>query len=167
MGATKEYMREWRKNHPLTEEQKEERRIHRREYHQRSEVRERRKAYRKEYGQRPEVKEKVRVRNKEYNQRPEVKARLNEYQKIRYHTNPVAREKMKAYVADYCKRKIRDPQMVIKDARRQYEQLCEKDPKEAESILKEMESEEGQDFRELMLDGIPEKKGIIKRDEGV
>jgi hypothetical protein len=46
---------------------------------------------------------------------------------------------------------------VVHDAREQFSQLAEVNPVEAEKILSEIEGEEGPGFREVLLDGIPEK----------
>lgn len=48
----------------------------------------------------------------------------------------------------------------IKDACDQYEKLCEKDRGKAKKLLIEIEEAEGKEFREILLDGIPEKKGV-------
>ncbi len=46
---------------------------------------------------------------------------------------------------------------VIHNARKHFSQLAEVNPSEAEKILSEIEGEEGPGFRNLLLDGIPEK----------
>ena len=98
----------------------------------------------------------------------DIKAKKKEYprnyHRRKYNADPEYREKAISRMNSYMNRRKDDPVTIIKHSRNQYEQLCEKDPQEAKRLLAEMESEEGEDFRELMLDGIPEKKGILKED---
>ena len=148
------YMKQYQLDHA------EELRVKRLAYRKRPYVREKANAYRRKHYQSPEVRARARAYVKQYNNRPEVKARENARMKERYHSDPVYRQK----VLTKNRERQKAPLTIIRDSRRQYEQLCEKDPKEAENLLKDMESEEGKDFRELMLDGIPEKKGIIKSE---
>lgn len=108
-----------------------------REYQQRSEVKERIKAYHKTCGQRPEIKERERAYARAYHQshRDEHLAKMRAYNQTHYD---------------------------IWKARKQFEELAEVNPNEAEKILSQIEGEEGPAFRELLLDGIPERVLNVK-----
>ena len=108
----------------------------------------------KAYYQRPEVKERQKAWRKEYHQRPEVKERRKAYYRRYRETHPELRQKAR----ESSRRYYYNPIPIIRDSRRQFEQLCEKDENEARLLVEEMESEEGKNFRELLLNGIPEKK---------
>jgi len=53
----------------------------------------------------------------------------------------------------------------IKKARKDFKELASVNPEEAKVILSQIEGEEGPKFRELLLDGIPEKL-LNKNPEG-
>lgn len=108
------------------------------------------KAYAKAYYQRPEVKARV----KAYNQRPDVKARRRTYTKA-YMQRPEVKARFNAYLrATY----------EIRDSHYQFRKLIEVNPKRAKELLNEIEQKEGHEFRKMLLDGVPEKTGLIGGD---
>lgn len=137
---------------------KEQRKAYMKTHRQKPEVKEQRRKYAQEYKKRPEVKEHLRQYMKMYNQRPEVKKRRKEY----YEQN---KERHNKDMRKYSKKTRTDPDTIIRDCQRQYTQVCEKDPKEAKNLLAEMESEEGKEFRDMVLDGIPEKMKVVKPED--
>ena len=82
------------------------------------------------------------------------------YARKRWRDDPEFRARHLAYISARGKQSRRDPELVIADSRRQFESLCEKDENEAKRLLAELEDEEGSRFRKLLLDGIPERKGL-------
>ena len=111
----------------------------------------------------PQTKEEWNAYMKAYNQRPEAKKRRLERQKKYYENN---KESHKKRMRKYSKKTRTDPNTIIRDCQRQYAQVCEKDPEEAKNLLAEMESEEGKEFRDMVLDGIPEKMKIVDTKKG-
>ena len=114
--------------------------------------------------------------------KPEVKAQIREssrkYHEKRYKTDPDYRkqciEKASAYVTERYhndpeyrakvlarNRAYRESYYDILKSRRHFKELVEINPDKAKQILSEIEAEEGPAFRELLLDGIPEKLKLI------
>ena len=127
-----------------------------REYYQRPEVKERQREYR----QRPEVKE----RQREYYQRPEVKERHRERQRVYWKRN---REKIKERQREYYQRLLQrlaeqyhlteEEAKIVMNIRRTITRYSKE---QIEKIVYTLYTEEGSRFTEMVLDGIPKRKGV-------
>jgi len=56
--------------------------------------------------------------------------------------------------------------VVIYDARTQFRKLAASNPEKAKELLQEIEKEEGPIFREILLNGIPDKMRLLNQKKG-